>query len=402
VELLEVPLVFLDYGDLVDERSRARPARPEVLVAHVVHSFGVGGLENGVVNLVNDSTRGMRHVIVCMTGDRSFQRRLRPGVGVLTIGKRPGHDVGALVRLIRCLRRMRPQIVHSRNWGAIDAVVAARLARVPTVLHGEHGREISDPDGHNVRRNRVRRLLAPFVTRFITVSDDLRRWLVQEVGVPAGKVVTICNGVDTERFSPRDRIGARAAVGLPLERSLIGTVGRLDPVKDQVGLVRAFVRVRTQKERAVLVITGDGPCRGELAELITELGLGDRALLLRERNDIPTVLAALDLFVLPSIAEGISNTLLEAMATGLPIVATRVGGNPELVEDGASGTLVPRRDVQALASGMARYLNDEGLRRLHGQEARRRAVEHFSLDRMRAGYARLYSDLVRGAGRQAA
>jgi sugar transferase (PEP-CTERM/EpsH1 system associated) len=380
----------------------ARPVGEATVIAHVVHSLGVGGLENGVVNLVNGSPAALRHAIVCMTGDRGFQARLRSGVEVVTVGKRPGHDVGAFARLVRWLRRARPEIVHSRNWGTIDAVLAARLARIPVVLHGEHGREISDPDGRNARRNRVRRLLAPIVTRFVTVSDDLRRWLVREVGVPARKVVTICNGVDTSRFSPGDRTAARAALGLAIDRTLVGTVGRLDPVKDQAGLVRAFAGVRARNRAAALVIVGDGPCRGELAGLITALGLSEQALLLGECHDVPRVLAALDLFVLPSIAEGISNTVLEAMATGLPVVATRVGGNPELVEDGVTGTLVPRQDPEALASAITRYLDDDGWRRAHGEAARRRAVERFSLDRMCAGYTRLYADLVPCADRRVA
>lgn len=372
------------------------------MIAHVVHSLGVGGLENGVVNVVNGSPAGLRHVIVSLTADDRLRTRLRPGIEIFTVGKRPGHDIGAFARLVRWLRRVRPRIVHSRNWGTIDAVLAARLARIPTVVHGEHGREISDPEGRNARRNRMRRLLAPIVTRFVTVSDDLRRWLVAEVGVPARKVVTIRNGVDTARFAPRDPGDARAALGLAAGRPLIGTVGRLDPVKDQVSLVHAFARVRRRNEKAGLVIAGDGPCREQLTGLVDALGLGEHAVLLGERHDVPRVLAALDVFVLPSIGEGISNTVLEAMATGLPVVATRVGGNPELVEDGETGTLVPPRDPDALARAIARYLDDDALRRVHGDAGRRRAVERFGLDRMCAEYARLYADLVSGAAPQVA
>src|SRR5262249_22925832 len=142
-----------------------------------------------------------------------------------------------------------------------------------------------------------------------------------------------------------------------------------------------------------LVIAGDGPCRAELAGVVSSLGLESCVHLLGERPDIPRVLAALDVFVLPSIAEGISNTLLEAMATGLPIVATRVGGNPELVRDGVNGLLVPRQDPDALASALGAYLSDAQLRAAHGDASRRRAVESFGLDRMCEDYARLYRGL---------
>jgi sugar transferase (PEP-CTERM/EpsH1 system associated) len=373
-----------------------------MVIAHVVHSLGIGGLENGLVNLVNGSAPGVRHVIVCMTADGRLRTRLRAGVEVITVGKREGHDVRAFATLVRCLRRVGPHIVHSRNWGTFDAVLAARLAGVRAVVHGEHGRDIADPEGRDPRRNRVRRLVSPMVTRFVTVSTDLWRWLVQDVRVPARKVVTICNGVDTVRFVPADRLAARASLGLAPEQPLVGTVGRLDPVKDQAGLVRAFARVRGQNAVPALVIAGEGPCRGDLTDLIATLGLSGHVFLLGERHDVPRVLAALDLFVLPSIAEGISNTVLEAMATGLPVVATRVGGSPELVADGVNGSLVPRADPDALAAAIGRYMGDARLRSLHGEASRRRAVTEFSVGRMCAAYGQLYEGLVSTVNRRAA
>lgn len=376
--------------------KRASPGGAPV-VAHVVHSLAVGGLENGLVNVVNGTRGGLRHVVVCMTTAGPMRERLDPGVEVLEIGKRAGHDPTALLRLARVLRRLRPTIVHSRNWATFDAVLAASLARVPRVVHGEHGRKITDPDGRNARHNRVRRLLAPLVDRFVTVSHDLNRWLVEDVRIPADKVVTIVNGVDTARFAARDRTAARAELALAPDRLVVGTVGRLDPVKDQAGLVHAFARVRAATPDAMLVVAGDGPCGDDLRALVASLGLGDAVRLLGERSDVATVLASLDVFVLPSIAEGISNTVLEAMATGLPIVATRVGGTPELVEDGANGVLVHRQDQAALAGAIRAYLEDPHLRAVHGKSSRQRAVEHFSLGRMCATYADLYAGLVRRA-----
>jgi sugar transferase (PEP-CTERM/EpsH1 system associated) len=375
----------------------AMSARP--VVVHVIHSLATGGLENGVVNLVNHAGSDFRHVIVCMTGEGAMRDRLKPGVEVFAIGKRPGQDLGAVWRLVTLLARLRPAIVHSRNWPAFDAVPAARLAGVSVVVHGEHGREVTDPHGRNARRNRLRRTLAPLVTRFVTVSRDLERWLVEEVRLPARKVLTIPNGVKVERFGRAGPQEARRRLGLPVEAPIVGTVGRLDPVKDQAGLVRAFAALRPGHPDAVLILAGEGPCRAELTRLIAELGLEGRVRLLGDCPDVPTVLSALDLFVLPSIAEGMSNTLLEAMAAGIPVVATRVGGNPELVEDGAAGRLVAPRDPAALAEVMAGYLDDPHLRTLHGKAARQRATEHFGLDRMCAAYTDLY---VRLLGRRAA
>lgn len=366
----------------------------EITVVHVVHSLGVGGLENGVVNLVNRNAPGLRHTIICMTTDGPLRQRLHPGVDVFSLNKRPGHDLPTLLRLVHLLRHIAPEVVHSRNWATFDAALAARLAGVPTVVHGEHGRDSTDPLGQNSRRNRIRKLCAPLVSRFVAVSEQLHRWLVEDVRIAARKVVTIQNGVDTDRFAPADRAAARAALGLGMNQLVVGSVGRLDPVKDQVGLIHAFAQLLARWPRAVLVIAGDGPCRDELQALVTSLRLSGQVRLLGERHDIPVVLGALDVFVLPSIAEGISNTVLEAMATGLPIVATRVGGNPELVNDGENGRLVPSKDPSALSAAVATYLEYPRLRASHGQNSRLRAVEHFSLKRMSDEYCSLYHALT--------
>jgi sugar transferase (PEP-CTERM/EpsH1 system associated) len=366
------------------------PAERPLKVVHVVHSLAVGGLENGVVNLVNGRDESLQHTIVCMTTDGPLTARLRPEVKVFALGKKSGHDPRTFMRLSRLLRTLKPDVVHSRNWGTFDAVLAARLAGVRHVIHGEHGRDITDPKGLNPRRNRWRRMCAPFVSRFVTVCDDLRRWLVEEVCLPASKVVTVYNGVEIARYSNIDRSAARARLGLAADSLAVGTVGRLDPVKDQVGLIRAFDLLAHRYPKAVLVIAGDGPCRAALENLVAASKLQPRVRLLGERDDVPEVLAALDVFVLPSIAEGMSNTILEAMASGLPVVATRVGGNAELVEHGVNGILVSSQDPERLANAVERYLEHQELVACHGRNSKRRAQDHFSLERMQERYSALY------------
>jgi sugar transferase (PEP-CTERM/EpsH1 system associated) len=364
------------------------------VVAHVIHSLAIGGLENGVVNLVNTSGPRFRHVIICITGDGSLRNRLTPTVETFMLRKRPGNDAAAFLRLVRILREIRPAIMHSRNWAALDAIPAARLAGVGVVVHGEHGREAADPHGRNARRNRIRRLLHPLVSQFITVARDLERWLVEDVGLPRRKVLTIRNGVDLARFGHTDRLEARRSLGFPEDGLVVGTVGRLDPVKDQAGLLQAFTGLLPAHPQAWLLVAGDGPCRENLLRRAASLGISERVRFLGERTDVPVVFGAMDLFVLPSIAEGMSNTMLEAMASGLPVVATRVGGNAELVEDGANGRLVLPQDVAALTTAMAAYLDDSHLRSLHGKASRERAVDHFGLERMSGAYTGLYSRLL--------
>ena len=369
-------------GKALDAERRAR-------IVQVTPSLRVGGLENVVVRLVEHLVPLAEQAVVTPAGAGPLAERVPVGVPVFPLGEAHRQDRWNALRMARLFRRLRPDIVHTRNWTCIDAIIGARLAGVPVVIHGEHGREAADPEGRNRRRQQVRRLLSPFVTEFVTVSRDLARWLIEEVRVPARKVRTIYNGVDTERYALGDRAAARRALGIRPDWTVAGTVGRLDPVKDQVGLIRAFAQV-ANKGPSVLVIAGDGPSRRQLEALVGELALGDRVRLLGERDDVPLILRALDIFVLSSIGEGISNAILEAMATGLPVIATRVGGNSELVRDGLTGRLIEPRSPEALAEALAAYGDDPGLARAHGAAGRERVAREFGLDRMRAAYTALY------------
>jgi len=364
-------------------------------VVHVIDSLQVGGTENGLVNLVGCLAGDFRHTVVAMTASGPLAARLPAETALVVLGKRPGLDLRALGQLVRHFRRLRPDIVHSRNWGALDAVPAARIARSPIVVHGEHGREVTDPAGLNRRRNRIRRWLAPMIDQYVTVSLDLGRWLTQTVGIDRDKVMTIHNGVDLRRFGDADREAGRAALGVDRDTVVLGTVGRLDPVKDQARLLEAYARIPAEAGRHCLVLVGDGPCRRDLEARAAQPDLRGRVHLLGERRDVPCLLAGFDVFALPSIAEGISNTVLEAMASGLPLVATRTGGNPELVEDGVTGRLVPVGDTAALTEALTGYVREGHLRAMHGKAGRQRAVDHFSLERMAERYRDLYADLAR-------
>lgn len=381
--------------------------RPRPLVAHILFRFDYGGLENGIVNLVNRLPSGAcDHAIIALTEATAFRERIsRPGVQVHALGKRPGKDPGAYLRLWRLLRRLRPDIVHTRNIGTLDCALVAWLAGVPVRIHGEHGWDVHDPDGTNPRYLRARRILGHLVGRFVTVSRDLAEWLVHSVGIPPGKVRQICNGVDTGRFAPRAGGGREC---LPAERFpdgciVVGTVSRLTTIKDPLNLVRAFIGVRpvlaAEGHDLRLAVIGDGPLRGEVEEALAAAGMHDHAWVAGSRDDIPGLLRDFDVFVLGSLREGISNTVLEAMASGLPVIASATGGNLELVDHGVSGELVPPGDAAALGQALYAYARDAGRRSAHGGAGRRRVVEGFSLDRMVDEYARLYQQCCTQAGR---
>lgn len=365
----------------------AEGIRPRVV--HVIPTLRVGGLEKVVVRLVEYFGPDVPQAVVTPARTGPVSQLIPPGVPVVSMGDQHTPDRWNAIRMARLFRKLRPDIVHTRNWSCIDAVVAARLAGVPVVIHGEHGREAADPEGKNRRRQHIRRLLAPLVTEFVVVTHDLERWLIEEVRIPARKVRTIHNGVDTRAFSLDGRDAARRALGIPDGSIAIGTVGRLDPVKDHLGLIRAFSRIAPDP-RVLLYITGGGPCRAELERAIQSHALTGRVHLLGERDDVPRILRGLDVFALPSLGEGMSNTILEAMATGLPVVATRVGGNSELVRHEVTGLLVEPRSADSLVAALLRYVEDPGLRSAHGQAARHRADSEFGLPRMLAAYDDLY------------
>ncbi len=373
------------------------------LVAHIIHRLDVGGLENGLINIINHASENRyRHVIICMTDyNPAFRARIRrAGVECYALHKREGKDFGVYLRLWRLLRQLRPDIVHTRNLSALEAQLPAALAGVPGRVHGEHGRDVHDIDGTNRKYNLLRRAFRPLVDRYIPLSRDLEQWLRNQVEVPGKKIVHICNGVDSALFHPAQQGRASLPVeGVADKDSIvIGTLGRMQTVKDQLTLVRAFLllleRLPNARERLRLVLIGDGPLRAEAQELLRQASALDLCWLPGSRDDTPHLLRCLDIFVLPSLAEGISNTILESMASGLPVLATRVGGNPELVKENLTGTLVPPNDAQAMADGLQSYIEDPQMMRRHGEEGRRRVEQEFSLTHMVERYMAVYDALL--------
>jgi sugar transferase (PEP-CTERM/EpsH1 system associated) len=368
------------------------------LIVHVIHELSMGGLENGLVNLINHMpAERYRHAIVCMTHDGGFRNRIRqPNVPVYALHR----DECGLSRtywgLYRLLQQLRPAIVHSRNLSGLDALVPAFCAGVPMRIHGEHGRDMDDLDGSNAKYRRIKKAFRPLVTRYTAVSMDLALYLHRGIGVPKSRISQIYNGVDTEVFRPAET--RDEAVPGKGARFVVGTVGRLQPVKDHVSLVRAFAAALALcpegMKEARLVIAGEGSERSAVESRIAESGLQQRVKLLGARDDIPDVLRDMELFVLPSLAEGISNTILEAMASGLPVLATRVGGNSELVEDGRAGSLVSAGDWRAMAEQIAAYADDRARLAAEGRAAREIALRRYSMQAMVEGYLALYDRLV--------
>jgi sugar transferase (PEP-CTERM/EpsH1 system associated) len=274
----------------------------------------------------------------------------------------------------------------------MDGIIAARMAGIQSIVHGEHGWEILDLNGHNPRRVLVRKILSRCVWEYTCVSKQIQGWLEQTIRVTK-PVTQIYNGVDIGFYSPNGS-GAKTRVELDISPGafVLGTVGRLDPIKDYPTLLRAFEHVKRRASHAVLLIVGDGPERNRLKALA-----GNGVFFLGERTDVPQLLRTFNVFVLPSRNEGISNTILEAMATSLPVIATRVGGNPELVEEGSTGFLVPPGDFESMASTILCYFYDKDLKSMHGRAARDRAVKQFSVEKMVRSYEEVYRRIAHTA-----
>ncbi len=371
------------------------------LVVHVVYHFGTGGMENGMVNLFNHLPPDrFRHAVICLSGYGDFRRRITAQpVDFHDLGKRPGHDYTWMPRLYRLFSRLRPAILHTRNLNALEAQFVGAAWGVKGRVHGEHGRDMYDIDGTNWKYNLMRRAARRVIHHYIAVSRDLEAWLRTTVGVADARLSQIYNGVDSTKFHPRqgDRPVPDAPDFFAGARCVIGSVGRMATVKDYPTLVRAFIqlcRTAADPEGLRLVIVGDGPTRAECRALADAAGVGKRVLLPGDRSDTPEWLRAFDVFTLPSLGEGISNTILEAMASGLPIVATRVGGTPELVEDGINGLMWTPGDADKLSGILADYAGDSARGQREGMAARERIEQRFSWPRAAAEYQNIYEKLL--------
>lgn len=379
------------------------------LIVHVVHHFDTGGMENGMVNLFNalDPQR-FRHAVICLTNYSDFRQRISAQrVDFYALNKTPGHDFSWAPRLWRLLRQLRPALVHTRNLSALEAQFVAAAAGIRSTVHGEHGRDMFDLHGRSRKYILLRRVVQPLVSHYVAVSRDLADWLRVSVHVPERKIHQIYNGVDCVKFFPRPVQGDNAPrpdvlpPGFAQADSVVfGSVGRMAEVKDYPTLTRAFIRLLRQnpqaRQHARLVIVGEGVARQSCLGLLAEAGVADRAWLPGERHDIAALLQAFDVFVLPSLNEGISNTLLEAQASALPVIATRVGGNIELVEEAVQGTLVPPGDAEAMAQALLRYVGAPALISQQGTRARQRVMQHFSIPAMAEAYAQVYEQAMAG------
>lgn len=366
-------------------------------VVHLLYRFAAGGLENVIVQLVNGLPHDeFRHTIVALTeADSAFIARIeRKDVEVIALHKPPGQPFAMYPQMHRLLRRLQPDVLHTCNIAALEFMPVAWLARVPVRIHAEHGWDVADPDGSNMRYRFLRRLYRRFVHSFIVVSAQLHAYLRSAIGIPEQCLHLITNGVDTDRFYPRCE-DEHLPPGFPFDPKrhfIIGTVGRIEAIKNQKLLIDAFIALALEagNEDLRLIVVGAGPLQEKLRCGMQAAGLADRMWLPGSRTDIANILRNFDCFVLPSLAEGTSCTLQEAMACALPIVATDVGGNAALLANGSLGCLVPSDDALAMQAAIKRVIAAGNQLNLHARQA---VISEYSLNAMLLRYRTLFGGL---------
>ena len=370
--------------------ATSRSRRP-VRVMHVLYRLQAGGMEYGVIKLTNGLDPDRVRSAICSTCPATpVKELLRPSVELFEYTRRDGNDPALVWQLYRLLRRERPDVVHTHAWGTlIEGIVAAKLAGVPAIVHGEHGTLQTRPG-----QIRAQKWAWKSVNRVLSVSSRLAERMAAQVGFPLERVTTIRNGVDLARFNRAHRDEARQHLGLGSADLAIGTVGRLVDVKDHAGLLSALAALRRQVRGFKAFIAGEGPLRAALEQQLEALGLCDIVRLIGHQSNVERFLSALDIFVLSSKSEGLSNTIQEAMACGVAVVATNVGGADELVIRGDTGLLVPPLDSDGLAGAIEVLARNAGLRQAMGEAGGLRARREFSVERMLEQYADLYLELA--------
>lgn len=366
-------------------------------VGHVLHRLDRAGAEVLAGDLAMKLQDRYRFVFLCLDGAGPLGEHLASmGFDVVVLGRKPGLDWSVARRLRSAVKHYGINLLHTHQYTPFFyAALSRRLGSTPPILFTEHGRHY--PDDRNPKRVLANRWLLKPSDRITAVGRFVKQALVENEGIAEGRIKVIYNGIDPDAFPPADpesRSHARRLLGIDDQTPLVMQVARFHPVKDHETAVRAFAETLSFVPKAVLCLVGDGGQRPTIETLCGEMGIQDHVRFLGVRDDVAQLIPGADAFMLSSVSEGVSVTLLEAMATGLPIAATDVGGNPEVVEHGTTGLLSPRGDHHALGANLVTLLQDPAQRQVFGRAGRARLLEVFTQDRMHREYTELYGLLL--------
>ena len=366
------------------------PGPPHVV--HVIDELPPDGAERLLTDVLHHRSGKFRYSVLCLIGGGELVQEIREvGVPVTILGRRGKYDPALIWRAARWLRRERAAIVHTHLFTADTyGRLAARLAGATGVFTTVHSTNLWKRPIHRV----VDWLLARISTRVIACTEEVGELMRRRDRLPADRIEVVANGIDLRRFTGVSGEGVRAEFGIPDDRPLIGVVGRLHPAKGHADLITALALLRDDGFGATCLIIGSGDLRVPLEQEVARHGLAERVIFAGQRSDVPRLMASLDILAMPSLWEGLPMTLLEAMALGKAVVATRVGGIPDVIADGESGLLVAPGDPKAFASALRRLITDTRLREAIGQRARTLLCQRYDVTRTARAYEALYSQAL--------
>jgi len=397
------PLRSYDAGVVWDSdargpKRRASKAGFPIRIMHVLDRLDIGGTEKGIAKLIEGLEPDLfTHSVCTLRGSAPGARSWMLGADITDAGRAAAGFQFNLPRLTRIMRTLRPTIVHSRNWGGIEAAFAAHCVGVPIVVHSEHGYQMDMAGGLPLRQRLLRHAAYRCTNAIFTVSNELRDYHADQAWWNASGIGVLHNGVDGDKFCPSRQASkqVRMQLGISPEALIIGYVGRLIALKDVRTLLLAAAKLVPDIPEIHLLVVGSGPELDPLRSHVANSAvLKDCVHFTGARDDVADLLKAMDIFVLPSLMEGMSNTILEAMATGLPVIATNVGGNPEILADSQCGCLFQPGDVIGLAEILSALLRDREMRHRLGRAALELTHKEFSLEAMLARYRQLYCGLA--------
>lgn len=365
----------------------------QINVLQLITGLDIGGAEKLLLSTARRLNSNKYRTIVCyLKGEGALSEDFeKSGIAVIALGMRHRLDFTAIIKLVRLIKKERIGLVQTHLIHAhIIGRIAAKLVGVPVIISTEHN--LYNRGGKYLLLNLINRITARFTDRMIAISEAVKDSIVESGRIRASRVSVIYNGIDTNEFKRIN--GKREEFPINPAPSVVGMVARLEPQKGHRYFLKAASQVVKDIPGVKFLVVGDGPLKEKLRTQATKLGLSRDVIFAGSRRDVPQILGALDILVLPSLWEGLSNVILEAMAAGKPVVATEVGGIPEVVKDGETGLLVPPKDPDALARAIVKLLQNKELAKRMGRAGKKRVKEHFTIERTVAQTEKLYNSLI--------
>lgn len=363
-------------------------------ILHIVHSLNTGGLERVVVDLAVYLKRKGSDQAICCLADRGNLAKSAEvnGVPLFQTNKGEGLDLLLPMRLSRIMKRGKYDLIHTHNdAGIVYGFPAASMCGIRSIVHTDHG--IEPKTASHCSLNMIKKLFMKRISCVVAVSQDLKRTIITDSGMMNHELKVVMNGIDPCRYTGKYNTSEiRKSVGIGRDRFIIGHIARLVPLKNQEFLLQIIRELKNMNLPITLLAVGDGPMRKRLQELCIKYDIQSEVVLLGERTDIPQLLSIMDIFVLTSITEGISITILEAMAAGIPVLASKVGGNPEIIDDSLSGFLINLNEPFKWIMKAKELFDDQHMRKRIGKQAQEVIRMKFSLNVMADQYERIYKN----------